>query len=402
MNILDIYLFQNGKVVEKIKCSFDDLMKESDGISENAFIQAVKTLESIIKQKWNYQISLITTDYVKKYLKKYAAFGYVKEPLIINVTKLSEDNLMKIDIGQTAFEEIIAFPNSSYKDRYDRLVGLEELKGLIQKEGATIMAPEMLKNWSIKNYGKLISALESFQDRYPFFIFEGDVGTGKTEFAMTFGSSLAKFMKSEILLARMSMKSRGNGVVGEMSKLISKVFQDAKKIASDLKKPIILLLDEADSLAQSREESQMHHEDRAGVNALIQGIDHIRNSRVPILVVFCTNRLNALDPAIKRRAALIHTFTRPNFEQRLQVFKKYYEESSLKEPDFNTLAKMTGEDGSRNYGFTYSDILTRIIPQSVLEAYPDKPLTLKGIEQVIMKTKPTSPFTVNNGKEENV
>ena len=130
------------------------------------------------------------------------------------------------------------------------------------------------------------------------FIFEGDVGTGKTEFAMTFGNELAHFIKKDVILTRMSMKSRGNGVVGEMSKLITKSFQEAKTLASTTK-PVIMILDEADSLAQSREENQMHHEDRAGVNALIQGIDHIRNVEIPILVVFCTNRVQAIDPAIK-------------------------------------------------------------------------------------------------------
>ena len=32
---------------------------------------------------------------------------------------------------------------------------------------------------------------------------------------------------------------------------------------------VILLVDEADALAQSREAAQMHHEDRAGVNAFL-------------------------------------------------------------------------------------------------------------------------------------
>ncbi|WP_240491864.1 AAA family ATPase, partial [Acinetobacter baumannii] len=128
-----------------------------------------------------------------------------------------------------------------------------------------------------------------------------------------------------------------------MSKLITKAFQEARNLASRTKRPLILLLDEADSLAQSREESQMHHEDRAGVNALIQGIDHIRSSPVPILVVFCTNRLGAIDPAIKRRAALIHTFSRPNSDQRYEVFRSYFPDLGLTTTQLSLLARMTGE-----------------------------------------------------------
>jgi len=390
---MDVNLIsEKGQVIDNYEIDFDTLMTAAEERGGDTFSNAVHLLEESIKAKGNYQYGSTPAILIVKYLKKFAAFGQVKEPLVIKVNKRSEDRASMVDILNTAFEEMIAYPNDNFQNRYDRLVGLDGLKSLIQKEGAIIMAPEMLERWSIKHYNKVIEALKPFSDRYPFFIFEGDVGTGKTEFAMTFGNSLAQFTRQEINLARMSMKSRGNGVVGEMSKLITKVFQDAKKIVNDTKKPLIILLDEADSLAQSREENQMHHEDRAGVNALIQGIDHIRNSPIPILVIFCTNRLGAIDPAIKRRAALIHTFSRPNLEQRVEVFRKYYANLSFSSEELTSLALLTGENASRPFGFTYSDLLTRVIPQSVLDAYPDKTLTFKGVEQVIKSIKPTAPF----------
>lgn len=66
---------------------------------------------------------------------------------------------------------------------------------------------------------------------------------------------------------------------------------------------MILLVDEADALAQSRESDQMCHEDRAGVNAFIRDIDRFANGGLPAVVLMRTNRLNALDPAVRRRAA---------------------------------------------------------------------------------------------------
>ena len=63
----------------------------------------------------------------------------------------------------------------------------------------------------------------------------------------------------------------------------------------------------------------MHHEDRAGVNAFIRGIDRIGNGRLPAAAIMCTNRLNALDPAVKRRAADILIFERPDDAQRYAV-----------------------------------------------------------------------------------
>ncbi|SRR5260370_30262334 len=78
----------------------------------------------------------------------------------------------------------------------------------------------------------------------------------------------------------------------------------------------VLLVDEADALARSRELAQMHHEDRAGVNALLRGIDGIRSDRLPVLTILCTNRLDAIDPAVQRRAAAVEMFERPGQAQR--------------------------------------------------------------------------------------
>lgn len=395
---MQINLFdEKGRMVQKLDYDFDSIMENAETQSGDAFSNAVQLIEQAIIEEGNFEIGPSPTNIIK-YLKSYTAFGYANEPLVISVKKRIEGNASMKDISSTTFEEIIHFPNEEFNGRYDRLVGLDDVKNLIQKEGATIMAPEMLQKWSNKHHNKPIEALQAFSDRYSFFIFEGDVGTGKTEFAMTFGSELAQFTNQKIILVRMSMKSRGNGVVGEMSKLITKSFQDARQIASSTKKPVIVLLDEADSLAQSREENQMHHEDRAGVNALIQGIDHIRSSEIPILVVFCTNRLGAIDPAIKRRAALVHTFSRPNLKQRYEVFQKYFGDIALTPKEIAILAKVTGENEKYSYGFTYSDLLTRVIPQSILHAYPDKPLTFDIIEQAIQSIKPSAPFVEQSKK----
>jgi hypothetical protein len=63
-----------------------------------------------------------------------------------------------------------------------------------------------------------------------------------------------------------------------MTQLISAAFDCTIEEATKLKGSggrsrgaVILLIDEADALAQSREFAQMHHEDRAGVNAFIRG-----------------------------------------------------------------------------------------------------------------------------------
>ena len=103
-----------------------------------------------------------------------------------------------------------------------------------------------------------------------------------------------------------------------MTSLLSAAFSEVKEAArkapaaaASTIRESVLLIDEADALAQSRELGQMHHEDRAGVNALIRGVDDFATGNLPAIVVMCTNRLDALDPAVRRRAAVTFTFSRP-------------------------------------------------------------------------------------------
>ncbi len=122
----------------------------------------------------------------------------------------------------------------------------------------------------------------------------------------------------------------------------------------------ILLIDEADALAQSRESDQMHHEDRAGVNAFIRGIDRFANGGLPAVVLMCTNRLNALDPAVRRRAADILVFERPNAAQRHEVFSRRLGNAGFGAASLQALVAATGDQPNRTFGYTYSDITQRL------------------------------------------
>lgn len=303
------------------------------------------------------------------------------------------------------FEEIIEYPSPEKEKRYLELIGLDDIKTTLHKEVNILLNPELLPQWSKKNYKKEIKLLDFFKNRFPFFIFAGDVGTGKTTLAESFGDIIAREEKMSLYLYRLSLKTRGTGAVGEMTRLISGAFEEVKKIAQrgrrKDKKPdsaVILLIDEADALAQSRELAQMHHEDRAGVNALIRGIDTLANSDLPVIVLMCTNRYDSIDPAIKRRAVDVFIFDRPNDEQRKFILKSSLVDADIKEEDINELAVLIGPsiESKRGYGYTYSDIIQKLLPRILINAYPDKKINMIDIKSIIKETPPTPPFLETN------
>jgi ATPase family associated with various cellular activities (AAA) len=161
-----------------------------------------------------------------------------------------------------------------------------------------------------------------------------------------------------------------------MTQLLSTAFDYVKeeiavpKEGKAPKRGAVLLIDEADALAQSREMAQMHHEDRAGVNALIRGIDAVAVDHRPVIVVMCSNRSSAIDPAIQRRAAEIFTFSRPNTEQRATVLAGAFHDSGLTDQEIAKLAELTGPTETRDYRYTFSDLTTGLSPQQFSTPFP--------------------------------
>jgi AAA+ superfamily predicted ATPase len=292
------------------------------------------------------------------------------------------------------FEEVLELPDPAAQRRYARLVGLDHVKERLGKEAALLLDPKLLRDWSERHHdGRVITAVAQFEERPPRIVFAGDVGTGKTTLAESFGDAIARTHRIAVRVMRLSLRTRGTGAVVEMTRLLSAAFdtviEEARAVGD--RAATILVIDEADALAQSRELTQMHHEDRAGVNTLIRGIDQLAAERLPVLVVMCTNRLAALDPAVRRRAAAEFCFDRPDQAQRAQVLREALHGAGLTEDDITHLARLTGDDG-RGYSYTFSDLVQRLIPAAVLAAYPDQPLTAGVLAAQIARHPPTTRF----------
>lgn len=295
------------------------------------------------------------------------------------------------------------FPNPDAQARLAALVGLDETVGRLVSEAVVLLDPSLVDAWSSNVHGQVIPAVEALRDRTPMFIFAGDVGTGKTELAEVLGQAIARAARVDVTLYPLSLTARGRGAVGEMTTLLTRAFDCVRKDFARARRTDgravtmgVLLVDEADALAQSRELAQMHHEDRAGVNALLRGIDGMRASRLPVLTILCTNRLEAIDPAVQRRAAAIQVFERPAVEQRAALLARLLAGTKLQHGDIDQLAKATGE-AARGYGYTYSDIRQRLVPEITLTAYRrGSAIDMTIALEVIARTSPTRPFELKD------
>lgn len=297
------------------------------------------------------------------------------------------------------FENATQFPDVDAKQRLDALIGIEAKKARLSKMLALLIDQSSLIRWQEKFHPDALMLNRMVTNRPPLIILEGDVGSGKTALAESIGDAVARMYDLEITLLPLSLSSRGQGRVGEMTQLLSAAFEYTCKQGELLKGHggrasggLILLIDEADALAQSRENSQMHHEDRAGVNAFIRGIDRIANANVPVAVIMCTNRLNALDPAVRRRAAEIVRFGRPDETQRREALTRLLHGVGLSDAEIGQLVTVTGPGAGRDNGLTYSDLTQRLVPSIILDAFPSNAISGARAIQIAQSLPETPPF----------
>ena len=289
----------------------------------------------------------------------------------------------------TVFEAQTVLPDSCLTQQAERLLGFEPRYQRIHKQLQLMLQTDDLERWSKKHHGKKLSVVNLLAEQYPLAIFYGDVGTGKTANAEAIANRLARDARVEdAILFKLSNKVRGTGKVGEMGSLITDAFAEITKAIGTGKGRAFLIIDEGDSLGASRSQEHSHHEDKVGVNTLIQAIDNLRKHGGRIFAILCTNRLAALDAAVVRRAAIVEEFTRPSDMERQELFTKDLADMEISATEIGRLVKATGARDDKP-SWTYSDIRTRLYPAAVSLAFPDSPLKIEHFHEAATKLQPS-------------
>jgi AAA+ superfamily predicted ATPase len=285
------------------------------------------------------------------------------------------------------FEMRRELPDDELKAQGERLVGFGRRFERLRGQMRLLTDVDRVREWAERHHEGGAGLIAALGDRYPLVIFAGDVGTGKTAGAEAAADGLARMLDVEGHLLTLSTRVRGVGHVGEMSTLISEAFDEALALAGK-SRFVTLLVDEGDTLAFNRGAERAHHEDRVGVNTMIQKIDDARRLRGRLLIILCTNRFAALDPAIIRRAALLETFERPSEEERRALFAATLIGVAVEPDELDALVAATGEHDGRP-AFTFSDIQTRLIPTAIAHAYPDHALRAVDLLVAVAELEPS-------------
>ncbi len=207
-------------------------------------------------------------------------------------------------------------------------------------------------------------------------ILHGPPGTGKT--------LLAKAVANEtdsnfILLNGPECMSK---FYGESEKRIRDIFEDAEKNA-----PSIVFIDEIDAVAPKREEVTGEVERRV-VSQLLTMMDGLK-SRGRVIVIGATNRVNSIDPALRRPGRFDReiAISVPDREGRLNILKIHTRNMPLdKSVNLEELAAKThgfvGADLSALTKEAAMGVLRKFAPELKLE--DDEPIPQEVLEKIVI------------------
>ena len=192
----------------------------------------------------------------------------------------------------------------------------ETLNSLLKQMDKEVVT--RLRTWGIKDKKKGIEAR---------IIFYGVAGTGKTVTALAFAKSLKKEILSFDCSKILSM------YVGESEKNVRNIFDTYTELSLKTKSEPILLLNEADQFLSSRTSDGLSGSEK--MHNQMQNIFLEQIERFDGILIATTNLLENIDKAFSRRFNYKIEFSKPNKEQRHELWKKLLPEKLPLEEGFD-------------------------------------------------------------------
>ena len=354
------------------------LMERRGNYEEAAksYRKAAEILKKILAMNRDLPAREIYIEYIKEYEKR---AEFIEKNLELVASQSDKGSIQRM--SDSDLEDIVKPPpNITFND----IVDLEEVKKIIRRAIIfPIKRPDLYPNELGWSKGVLLF---------------GPPGNGKT--------MLAGAVAREIGAAFIEVDAKDimSKWLGDAEKNVSKIFSKARSIWNSKGVPVVIFIDEVDSL-MGIHNAEVGGEVRAR-NQFLKEMDgiHTKGSSELIFVIGATNKPWLLDMAFLRRFQKRIYIPNPNYEVRKALLKHYTKSIKLADDvDLDQIAKLTE-------GFSASDIkeLVRDAYENALEdlfeekVSEPRPVTMSDFMNALSKRKPSvSPETIKIFEEWN-
>ncbi|XP_020281851.1 ATPase family AAA domain-containing protein 2-like isoform X2 [Pseudomyrmex gracilis] len=193
-------------------------------------------------------------------------------------------------------------------------------------------------------------------------LFHGPPGTGKTLIARALATECSQGNKKMSFFMRKGADCLSKWV-GESERQLRLLFEQAQQM-----KPSIIFFDEIDGLApvRSTKQDQIHASIVSTLLALMDGL----SDRGEVIVIGATNRIDAIDPALRRPGRFDRElfFPLPAMKERLEILKIHV--SKWKNPPPDQLLEILAEKATGYCGSDLRALCTEAVLQGLRRTYP--------------------------------
>ncbi|XP_034943893.1 ATPase family AAA domain-containing protein 2-like [Chelonus insularis] len=199
-------------------------------------------------------------------------------------------------------------------------------------------------------------------------LFYGPPGTGKTLIARALANECSQQGSRKVTFFMRKGADCLSKWVGESERQLRLLFEQAQQM-----KPSIIFFDEIDGLApvRSTKQDQIHASIVSTLLALMDGL----NDRGEVIVIGATNRIDAIDPALRRPGRFDRElfFPLPAIKERLEILRIHV--SKWKNPPSDLLLDILAEKTTGYCGSDIRALCTEAVLQGLRRTYPQIYLT---------------------------
>ncbi|MBI1822204.1 MAG: ATP-binding protein [Nitrospirae bacterium] len=299
-----------------------DLVNESDGENESVNRRYFDKNGKLIKQKLvvieeeSHPVAGFKTKTAK--LDEKVLRSLLRRKRKSADQMLMKDRFFELVKPEISLQQVILHPKT-----------MDQVRAVIELNSGQVSL--LLNEWGFKLNPKIQTRSKKRQAAIAILLY-GHPGTGKTLTA----SAISAELKRELLTFDCSTIL--NSYVGVSEKNVKMIFTRYREIASGMKNPPILLLNEADQFLHKRISAS-------------KGVDHMYNQMQNIfleqleqfdgILIATTNLVDNMDSAFSRRFHYKIEFSRPGLEERVKLWKALIPEKTplAGDVDLSILAK---------------------------------------------------------------